>query len=178
VHRGPEELDAFRSFVERRSPALVRSAWLLTGREADAQDLVQSALLRTWSRWSTVTRKHEPETYVRRVMMSLFLDGRRRRWSSEVPYDHQAAAGADDPGADHFGAADLRRDVAAALAQLPPGQRATLVLRYFDDLSEASTAAVLGCSIGTVKSQAARALGRLRADPTIQALLPAKGTSA
>lgn len=154
------EPDGFRDFVVERSPALVRSAWLLTGSEANAQDLVQTALAKTWVRWGRVTRQDAPEAYVRRVMLSTYLTWRRRRWRDEV------AAGRLPERADArdvFAEADVRQSVSEALHLLPRRQRAVVVLRFFDDLTEAQAADALGCSVGTVKSQTAKALAKLRA---------------
>jgi RNA polymerase sigma-70 factor (sigma-E family) len=158
------EREKFELFVATRSAALVRSAWLLTGSAPAAQDLVQAALIKTWLRWAHVKGKDDPEAYVRRVMMSTFLTWRRRKWNFEVP----VAAVPEVAGlADEAAQADLRRSVSLALGHLSKGQRAVLVLRSFDDLTEAQTAAALGCSVGTVKSQAARALDRLRSAPEL-----------
>ena len=161
------EPDGFGEFVAARSPALVRSAWLLTGDEADAHDLVQTALAKTWTRWPQVVRKDAPEAYVRKVMLSTLLTWRRRRWRGELtvevlpePTDAQ----------DRFAEADLRHSVWAALQSLPPRQRAVVVLRYFDDLTEAQTADALGCSAGTVKSQSAKAVARLRTSRALEGL--------
>lgn len=155
-----DEPEGFRDFVAARSPALVRSAWLLTGNEASAQDLVQTALAKTWERWARVIRQEAPEAYVRTVMMSTYLTWRRRRWHGELP----VATMPDGAEAhDAFADADLRASVAAALRALPRRQRAVVVLRYFDDLTEVQAAATLGCSVGTVKSQSAKALAKLRA---------------
>jgi RNA polymerase sigma-70 factor (sigma-E family) len=153
------EPDGFRDFVMARSPALVRSAWLLTGSEANAQDLVQTALAKTWTRWGRITRQDAPEAYVRRVMLSIYLTWRRRRWRGEV-----AAGWLPDQADTHdvFAEADVRRSVSEALHSLPRRQRAVVVLRFFDDLTEPQAAAVLGCSVGTVKSQTAKALAKLR----------------
>jgi RNA polymerase sigma-70 factor (sigma-E family) len=152
------EPDGFREFVQTRSPGLLRVGRLLTGHEASAQDLVQAALLKTWSRWDHVDRQ-SAEAYVRRVMLSIFLSWRKRRWHGELPVgqvpDQQAIG-------DAFAASDLRDAVNAALAQLTRRQRAVVVLRYFEDLTEADTAAELGCAVGTVKSQASKALANLR----------------
>lgn len=162
------EPDGLRDFIAARSPALVRSAVLLTGDEALAQDLVQVALAKTWSRWDRIVRQDAPEAYVRRVLVSTFISWSRRRWRGERPV-------AELPEVrdlrDDLDAADLRVCVNAALATLPSRQRATLVLRYFDDLSEAQTAAVLGCSVGTVKSQTAKALAALRNCPQLRGVL-------
>lgn len=145
----------FEGYVAARSPALWRSAWLLTGDRHRAEDLVQTALLKCWRRWDRIDPA-SVEAYVRRTMVTTYTDWWRRRWNGEVPTEvlPEAAGAGPDPG--------VRQDVLAALASLPRGQRAVVVLRYFDDLTEAQTAASLGISIGTVKSQAARALRTLR----------------
>jgi RNA polymerase sigma-70 factor (sigma-E family) len=162
------EPDAFRDFVAARSPSLVRTAWMLTGDMGSAEDLVQTALAKTWLRWSQVVRQDSPEIYVRRVMASTFMTWRRRRWSGEVP----TASLPDSPTtADAYAVADLRRAVSMALEHLSRRQRAVLVLRFFDDLTEADTAAVLGCAVGTVKSQTARAFARLRSCPELEGVL-------
>ncbi len=160
-----EEPEGFREFVAARSAALVRSAWLLTGDDGEAEDLVQTALVKTWSRWSRVQRKDAPEAFVRRVMLSTFLTWRRRRWHGEVPV---ATLPERVDLEDAYADADVRRLVQIALQGLPPRQRAVVVLRFFDDLSEARTAQLLGCSVGTVKSQAAKALAKLRQGPLLQ----------
>jgi RNA polymerase sigma-70 factor (sigma-E family) len=162
------EPDGFRDFVAARSAALVRGATLLTGDAATAQDLVQTALMKTWSRWPTVMRQDAPEAYVRRVMVSTFLTWRRRRWHGEQPV---AILPELADARDEFAVADFRRVVVAALAALPPRQRAVLVLRFFDDLTEAQTADAMGCSVGTVKSQTAKAFGALRGYPQLRGLL-------
>lgn len=167
------EPDGFRDFVVARSPALVRSAWLLTGNEATAQDLVQTALAKTWTRWAGVVRQDAPEAYVRRVMVSTYLTWNRRRWLGEL-----AVGSVPDrtEARDVYADADLRRSVAEALRALPRRQRAVVVLRFFDDLTEAQAADALGCSVGTVKSQTSKALVRLRTCPQIQALFEEETT--
>jgi RNA polymerase sigma-70 factor (sigma-E family) len=155
----------FEEYVAARSPALWRSAWLLTGDRHRAEDLVQTALMKSWRRWERI----EPaavEAYVRRTMVTTYTDWWRRRWNGEIPTESlpetAAPAGAgSDPG--------VRRDVLVALATLPRGQRAVVVLRYFDDLTEAQAAAALGISVGTVKSQTARALRTLRTSGLLEA---------
>jgi RNA polymerase sigma-70 factor (sigma-E family) len=152
------EPEGFRDFVVRRSPALLRTGRLLTGQDASAHDLVQAALLKTWSRWDGIARGAE-EAYVRRVMLSTFLTWRRRSWHGETPVALLPdSATATDPFAD----ADLRSAVGQALGQLTRRQRAVVVLRYFDDLSEADAARALNCSLGTIKSQTSKALANLR----------------
>jgi RNA polymerase sigma-70 factor (sigma-E family) len=162
------EPDGFRVFVAARSAALVRSAWLLTGNEATAQDLVQTALAKTWSRWSQVARQDAPEAYVRRVMVSTFLTWNRRRWRGETPV---AMLPERIDITDEFASVDLRSGVAAALARLPSRQRAVIVMRFFDDLTEAQTALAMACSVGTVKSQTAKAIATLRCSPVLLDLM-------
>jgi RNA polymerase sigma-70 factor (sigma-E family) len=153
------EPEGFREFVAARSAALVRAAWLLTGDEALAHDLVQTALVKTWSRWSRIERRDAPEAYVRRVLVSTFLTWNRRRWWGEVPV---AVVPERAASRDAFAAVDTRAAIAVALRALPARQRAVIVLRFFEDQTEAQAAELLGCSVGTVKSQTAKALARLR----------------
>lgn len=153
------EPDGLRDFVTAVSPGLLRTAYLLTGDLASAEDVVQAALVKAWRNWSKVSTAGQPERYVRRIMLNEFLGARRRRWSGEAPtaiVDDQAV---DEPG---FGKVEHRAQLRAALDALPRGQRAVVVLRYFDDLTEQQTADVLGTGVGTVKSQCARALVRMR----------------
>jgi len=151
----------FEEFVAARSAALWRSAYLLTGDRHRAEDLLQTALVKVWKRWDAIRRREAVESYVRAAMVTTYTDWWRRRWNGEVPTaDLPDRAGpAEDAGV------EVRRDVLTALARLPRGQRAVIVLRYFDDLTETQTAAALGCSVGTVKSQASRALATLRGSP-------------
>jgi len=157
------EPEGFREFVVTRSPRLVHTAYLLTGDTHLARDLVQSALARTWPHWERV-REGNPDAYVRTVMVRLNASWWRRRWRGEVATEvlpePGAAAGGGMPSATD--AVAERLTLAAALATLPPGQRRVGVLRYVEDLSVESVAEVLGCSEGTVKSQAARGLAKLR----------------
>ena len=148
---GPER--DFEEFVAARSAALLRTAYLLTGNRQDAEDLVQVALLKAVPKWTRV-REHEP--YVRRILLHESVSRwRRRRWreTSTESLPELAAAGPD---------VDARLALRQALAHLAPRQRAVIVLRYFDDLTESQTADLLGISVGTVKSQAHDALVRLR----------------
>lgn len=151
----------FERYVAARWGALVRVGWLLTGDWAAAEDLVQAALVRSWTRWPLVRNRDDPEAYVRRVMVTVFLDGRRRRASTEVVVDSVPDRSSPD-GAD---SCVDRSVLVSALADLPPRQRAVLVLRYLDDQSEVEVARLLGCSTGTVKSQSSKALARLRSHP-------------
>ena len=151
--------DDFRAFVERQWGPLTRTAYLLTGDRGYAEDLVQAALEKTHRKWDRVARMDSPVAYVRRAMVNTAVSWRRRRRVSEVPL----LTGDDQAGADPYGRVEQRQQVLAALRELPPRMRAVLVLRYFEDLSESDIADALGCSVGTVKSQASRGLDRLRA---------------
>lgn len=161
----PTITEGFDGFVAARGAALWRSAWLLTGDHHRAEDLVQTALGKAWPHWRRVGETGSFEAYVRRVMYTTYISWWRRRWNSELP----TADLPEHPGDDSAARAGVRRDVSIALAALPRGQRAVIVLRYFEDLTEAQTADVLGCSVGTVKSQAARALTALRLSPALEA---------
>jgi RNA polymerase sigma-70 factor (sigma-E family) len=146
--------DGFRTFVEQRYATLLRTAYLLTGSAHAAEDLLQSALLSTMSRWRSMDH---PEAYVRRVMVNELVSRWRRRRLVEVltaALPERAAPQPDDP--------ELRDELWQALRRLPAGMRAVLVLRFWEDLSEAQIAEALGCSVGTVKSQTSRGLARLR----------------
>jgi RNA polymerase sigma-70 factor (sigma-E family) len=154
----------FAQFVTARERALQRTAWLLTGDWALAEDLVQTALVRSWPRWERILRRDDPEIYVRRVMVNTWSTWYRRRWRGEKP----AAAVPDGAGAGDMAAeVAVRLAVRDALGVLSPRQRAVLVLRIYDDLSEAQVAEVLDCTVGTVKSTMSRALAKLREDPRL-----------
>lgn len=158
--RATTERPSFEAFVAGRGPALQRTAFLLTGDWALAEDLLQTALSRVYPRWGRIVRE-DPEAYVRKAMVNTWSSWWRRKWRGEVPTGELVDANGPDPYAD----ADRRAAVAAALASLPPRQRAVIVLRFHEDLTEAQTAGVLGVSVGTVKSQTAKALATLRGDP-------------
>lgn len=165
--------DSFEDFVAARSTALWRSAFLLTGDAQKAEDLLQTALVKTWRKWDTITRHQGAEAYVRRALVSTYTDWWRRRWNGERPTG-QLPDRPDRPDQPDVAArAATRHDVLTALADLPRGQRAVLVLRYFDDLTEQQTADALGVSVGTVKSQASRATSGLRSSPALRGHLPA-----
>ena len=162
------EAEGFAQFVEPRQRALQRTAWLLTGDWAVAEDLVQTALVRSWPRWEGIRRRDDPEVYVRRAMVNTWASWRRRRWwgerPSEVVPDTQAAG-------DVATEVTVRIAVQGALRSLTARQRAVLVLRVFDDLSEVQVAQVLDCAVGTVKSTMAQAAARLREDPQLAGLM-------
>ena len=147
-----------RAFVAARGSALSRTAYLLTGDRHAAEDLVQETYVEMVRRWSRIERGN-PEPYVRRIMYSRFIDGLRRRRLSEWPSD--ALVEVADRDHEASDAVD-RIALTGALAQLTPRQRAFLVLRFYDDLTEVQTAQALGVSTSTVKSQTRVALQRLR----------------
>ena len=162
------EVEQFAEFVEARERALQRTAWLLTGDWALAEDLVQTALARSWPRWERIRRRDDPEIYVRRVMVNTWSTWSRRRWRGE-----RASAAVPDSPAPGDVAAELaaRMAVRSALDSLTHRQRAVVVLRVFDDLPEAQVAQVLNCAVGTVKSTMARSLAKLREDPRLAELM-------
>ncbi|GAA3186310.1 SigE family RNA polymerase sigma factor [Dactylosporangium siamense] len=145
----------FQEFVEVRYGDLLRTAYLLTGSQHAAEDLVQSSLLRVMRHWDRVD---EPFAYVRRAMVNQRTSIWRRLRNAEVLTDDPP----DRPGPDPTDQILQRRSLLAALDGLPVRMRAVLVLRYWEDLSETETAALLGISVGSVKSQASRGLARLR----------------
>jgi RNA polymerase sigma-70 factor (sigma-E family) len=159
---------SFEEYVSARGSSLLHTAWLLTGDHQRAEDLVQTALGKTWPHWShiVVSGDGSYDAYVRRVMLTTYISWWRRRWTSEYPTASLAEQAADQTEGVEA-AVDRRRDLLTALSLLPRGQRAVVVLRYFHDLTEAQTADALGCSVGTVKSQAARALATLRTSPAL-----------
>jgi RNA polymerase sigma-70 factor (sigma-E family) len=146
-----------REFVSARGRALSRAAYLLTGDHQAAEDLVQETyvvLVRRWQKSGTV----DPEAYARRILYSRFVDGWRRRRLWELPW----ASPPDAAGGDEAGTSTDRLTLRDALARLTPKQRAVLVLRFYEDLTETQAAAGLGVSPNTVKSQTRVALQRLR----------------
>jgi RNA polymerase sigma-70 factor (sigma-E family) len=148
----------FDEFVVASSGSLLRTAYLLTRDPHLAEDLVQTTLAKAWFARRRING--DPAPYVRRIMVNEFASGRRRRWRGEHPT-------ADLPET-HSPASEPHTDLWHALANLPRRQRAVIVLRYFDDLTEAETARALRISVGTVKSQTARALAKLRIDPLLE----------
>jgi RNA polymerase sigma-70 factor (sigma-E family) len=160
----------FDQFVTTNTDGLLRTAYLITWDLHTAEDLVQETLIKVAKRWPKVKRMDHPVAYARRILVNETLDGRtrraRRRSELSTPQPDQNGH-PDDPSA----LIDTHDELIAALATLPPRQRAVLVLRYFLDLPEAEVAAALQCSLGTVKSTASRALARLE-----QTMRPANDT--
>ena len=152
----------FDAFVGARSSALLRTAYLLTRDHALAEDLLQTALAKAWFAWRRIDG--EPEAYVRRILVNTYATWWRRRWNGEHATDELPEPA---PTGDVHAHSDASHDLWSALGRLPRKQRAVVVLRYFEDLTEAETARVLGCSVGNVKSQASRALAKRRIDPAL-----------
>jgi RNA polymerase sigma-70 factor (sigma-E family) len=156
---------AFRGFAVTRRPSLRRTAFLLCGDWHQADDLVQTALVKLYVAWPRIHSSEAPDGYAHRTLVRCFLDERRRPWRRESPVE-----AVDDFGTAVRPTEDLL-DLREALAQLPRRQRATLLMRFWLDASVAQTADALGCSEGTVKSQTARAMTTLRALLGDQALV-------
>ncbi|MEY9862174.1 RNA polymerase sigma-70 factor (sigma-E family) [Catenulispora sp. GAS73] len=155
--------DSFREFVEGSWHRLLRTAYLLTGDHGAAEDLVQTALMRTYRHWNRIVAYEAPESYVRRVMVNANISAWRRRKAvvhvvAEPPEPTSGASG------DHQDTYALRDELWRAVCAMSPRMRTAFVLRYFEDLTEAEVASVMGCAVGTVKSQIARGLTRLRGD--------------
>jgi RNA polymerase sigma-70 factor (sigma-E family) len=153
---------AFADFVRHRAAALYRYGYVLTGNHHDADDLVQDALIKLRGHWSRVARRDDPTGYVRTTMTRLHVSTwrrRRREWPTSAVPDRAVA----DPAFDRVETAGPAAALRAVLATLPPKQQAVLVLRFYERLTDAEIAATLGVTRGTVRSQASRALDKLRA---------------
>ncbi|WP_045303903.1 SigE family RNA polymerase sigma factor [Saccharothrix sp. ST-888] len=161
-----EDETEFREFVQGRWPSLVRTAYLLTGDRHYAEDVAQTALAKAYASWHRVRSSDNPDAYLRRILVTSNANRFRKRRPVEFPTEtlpDRPHHGESDPSA----RLDQRQVLLAALAELPARQRAVVVLRYWEDLSEAEVAATLGCSAGTVKSQASKGLAKLRTHPQL-----------
>ena len=156
-----EAEDDFRDYVASRYPSLVRAAYLMCGNQGQAEDLVQNALTKTYLAWGRI-RRESVDPYVRRILHNDYVSERRRHWWREIPAE-RVADRARETGVDDVRRVDERDALFHALRALPVRRRAAVVLRHYEDLSEAQTAEILGCSVGTVKSLTARGLDQLRA---------------
>ena len=150
----------FGDDVRSRGGALLRAAHALTGNRDDAEDLVQTTLVKAYQSWDSVTDPAALDMYVRRVMINTHISVWRRRRVDEYPTDQLP----DSATADETNDSDLQDLVQRALDRLPRRMRAAVMLRYYDDMSEPEVAAALGVSVGTVKSTVARAVAKLRED--------------
>lgn len=164
-----EDEDEFRRFTAARWAGLVRTAYLLTGDLGHAEDLAQTTLIKAYRSWNRVRRVDDVDAYVRKIL----INANRSRFRAKRPVEYSVATVPEHHAApDTSGAVEERDVLFAALAGLPPRQRAIVVLRYWEDLAEGEVAALLGCSVGTVKSQASRALAKLRNDAGLAGLIP------
>jgi RNA polymerase sigma-70 factor (sigma-E family) len=156
---GPVEAD-FREFVKLRGRSLLHAAYLLTGNLADAEDLLQSALAKTYQAWDRIEDRKAFDGYVRRAMVNTHISWWRQRKVAEYPTDEIP----DQPVADSSAGTDTYDSLRRAIDRLPQRMRAAVVLRFFEDMTETEVADVLGVSQGTVKSTVSRAVAKLRAD--------------
>ena len=156
--------EEFRAYVAARHASLLRTGYLLTGNRADGEDLVQTALAKTYLSWERIREREAVDAYVRRIMVNTRTTWWRRRHVDEFATTDLPEHGGRDATAD----VDLHDALWSALSKLPRRQRAAVVLRYYEDLSEAETADILGVSVGTVKSTVSRALVKLREDGALR----------
>ncbi|MBZ9645705.1 MULTISPECIES: SigE family RNA polymerase sigma factor [unclassified Streptomyces] len=158
---------SFSSYVRARQPVLLRTARSLTANPSDAEDLLQTALTKTYVAWERIEDHRALDGYVRRALLNTRTSQWRKRKVDEFACDElpepEPVPGGDDPAEQQA----LHDAMWRAIMRLPARQRAMVVLRYYEDLSEAQTAEVLGVSVGTVKSAVSRALGKLREDPEL-----------
>ncbi|MFI5684636.1 SigE family RNA polymerase sigma factor [Streptomyces sp. NPDC051636] len=156
---------SFSSYVRARQPVLLRTARSLTANPSDAEDLLQTALAKTYVAWERIEDHRALDGYVRRALLNTRTSQWRKRKVDEFVCDElpEPVPGEDDPAERQA----LHDAMWRAIGKLPARQRAMVVLRYYEDLSEAQTAEVLGVSVGTVKSAVSRALGKLREDPEL-----------
>ncbi|MFB9250149.1 SigE family RNA polymerase sigma factor [Sphaerisporangium melleum] len=155
--------EEFREYVVARGPALLRMAYQLTGQPADAEDLLQAALAKTYLAWERINDRAALDGYVRRAMVNINISWWRRRKLEEYPSEELPETPVGDgptPGQVH----ELLED---AINRLPARQRAAIMLRYYEDMTEPEIAQALGVSIGTVKSTVSRAMAKLRGDLVI-----------
>jgi RNA polymerase sigma-70 factor (sigma-E family) len=150
--------DEFTAFVVEHGARLLRTACLMSGDRGLGEDLTQTALAKAYGSWSKVSSADEPFAYVRRILVNSHLSWRRRLMSTEQVIETLPDRGGGDHQDAHADSDELRR----ALLQLSPRVRTALVLRYFDDLSEAETARLMGSSTSTVNNQVSRGLAALR----------------
>lgn len=161
IRRAEGSVDVdFQEFVVSRGRSLLHSAYLLTGNRADAEDLVQSALAKTYQAWNRIEDRKALDGYVRRAMVNTHISWWRRRKVDEYPTDDIP----DQPTADDSANSEIHDALRRAIDRLPHRMRAAVVLRFFEDMTEAEVAEVLGISQGTVKSTVSRAVAKLRSD--------------
>ncbi|GII84647.1 RNA polymerase sigma factor [Sphaerisporangium siamense] len=152
--------EEFREFVVARGPALLRAAYHLTGQPADAEDLLQAALAKTYLAWDRINDRASLDGYVRRVMVNINISWWRRRKLEEYPSEDLP----ETPVREGPAPGEVHELLEQAIDRLPARQRAAILLRYYEDMSETEIASTLGISIGTVKSTVSRAMAKLRGD--------------
>ncbi|ANP54720.1 RNA polymerase sigma-70 factor (sigma-E family) [Streptomyces griseochromogenes] len=168
--------EEFQNFMIGRWPRLMRTAFLLTGEQHAAEDLVQSTLEQVYVHWRKVNSADDPEAYVRRVMINAHARRHRRRLKEFLaPKDDSGLVREVPETGDRIAQADDRGALLKALAQLPARQREAVVLRYWEDLTETQTAEAMGCSVGTVKSNAAKGIAKLRVLPGLAEMVTQGG---
>lgn len=150
--------------MQARSRALLRTAYLLTGNLADAEDLLQSALAKTYLAWDRIEDRGALDGYVRRALVNTHISWWRRRRLDEFPTDEVP----DQAVADYSVSSELQESLRRAIDRLPQRMRAAVMLRYYEDMTEAEVAEILGVSLGTVKSTVSRAVAKLRIDSELQ----------
>ncbi len=150
--------------MQARSRALLRTAYLLTGNLADAEDLLQSALAKTYLAWDRIEDRGALDGYVRRALVNTHISWWRRRRLDEFPTDEVP----DQAVADYSVSSELQESLRRAIDRLPQRMRAAVMLRYYEDMTEAEVAEILGVSLGTVKSTVSRAVAKLRVDSELQ----------
>jgi RNA polymerase sigma-70 factor (sigma-E family) len=158
--RDPQDVAAFTDFADAHAGGLFRTAYLVLGDHQLAQDLVQESLVKTYVAWPRIRDHGKAEAYARRTIVTTAISWRRRRSFHERPLETLPETAATDP----TDGVDARDALWHRLASLPPRQRAAIVLRFYEDLSESQTAELMGCSVGTVKSQVSTGLARLRTE--------------
>lgn len=164
-HVSSDSRVAFGDYVRMRGGRLLRTALSLTGNNrADAEDLVQATLVKTYLSWDKISDSAALDTYVRRVMVNTHISCWRRRRVDEYPTDELP----DEPVGGQMENTELHEVVQQALDRLPRQMRAAVMLRYYDDMSEPEVARALGVSVGTVKSTVARAVAKLRVDSELE----------
>jgi RNA polymerase sigma-70 factor (sigma-E family) len=166
--RQPGEFVSFSSYVRARGSVLLRTARSLTSNPCDAEDLLQTALTKTYVAWDRIEDRRALDGYVRRALLNTRTSQWRKRKVDEYACDELPETGGA-PVQDPAEQQALRDAMWRAVVKLPARQRAMVVLRYYEDFSEAQTAELLGVSVGTVKSAVSRALGKLREDPELTA---------
>jgi RNA polymerase sigma-70 factor (sigma-E family) len=156
--------EEFHDYVAARGPALLRAAMVLTTDRAEAEDLLQAALAKTYLAWNRIKDRAAMDGYVRRAMVNTQISWWRRRKLEIYPTDELP----DQPVDDHTRRSEMRDVLGRALDRLPKRQRLAVMLRYYEDMSEAEIAEVLGVSVGTVKSTVSRAMAKLRLDAELE----------